>query len=147
MLFDRFIKIIKRDKGKITPKTVEKAVKGDAVNAEAKKKSVSLKAALSKSVMAKKINVPMYRVIKRASVTEKGSILAERNQYVLRVERATNKSEIKKAVSALYNVTVKNVNIINTPRKKRQRGKAIGYRPSFKKAIVTLKEGDKIEVS
>lgn len=147
MLFDRLKKIIKQNEGKVAPKAAQKAVKGDAVKAEAKKKMVSLKATSSKTVVTKKINVPMYRVIKRPLVTEKGAILAEYNQYVLRVERATNKSEIKKAVSALYNVTVKNVNIINTPRKKRQRGKAIGYRPSFKKAIVTLKEGDKIEVS
>jgi len=147
MLFDKFKKIIKQDEKKDTPKVVSKAVQGGSVKVDSKKKATSQRITSSKSVATKKINVPMHRVVKRPSITEKGALLAERNQYVLRVERAANKSEIKKAVSELYNVTVTNVNVITIPRKKRQRGKAIGYRPSFKKAIVTLKAGDKIEFS
>lgn len=147
MLFDKFKKIIKQDEGKSAPQAVEKTVKGKVVSVAPKKKTVSSKTVSSQSKKTQKINVPMYRVVKRPSVTEKGAVLAEHNKYVLRVERASNKSEIKKAVSALYNVTVERVHIINIPRKKRQRGKAKGYRPGFKKAIVTLKEGDKIEFS
>ncbi len=79
-------------------------------------------------------------------ISEKGTLLQENNQYIFRVTRRANKSEIKKAVESLYRVKVVSVNIINQPaRKKPLRGRS-GYRSGYKKAIVSLKKGEKIEI-
>jgi large subunit ribosomal protein L23 len=80
-------------------------------------------------------------------ISEKGSLLQENNQYIFRVDKRKNKIEVKQAVESLYKVKVLNVNIINqAPRPKKWRGKT-GYRSSYKKAVVTLKAGDKIELA
>jgi len=81
-------------------------------------------------------------------ISEKGTFLGERhNQYIFRVSSRTNKPEVKKAVERLYKVKVKQVNIINqTATPKSWRGKK-GYRSGYKKAIVSLKAGDKIEIA
>lgn len=136
MLFDKFKKIIKSDKEdkKAAPKKKEAAVK------PAVKKAVSKPA-------VKKHTVPVYEIIRHPLITEKGGLLGEQNKYVMKVYSDSNKFEIKKAVGALYNVTVEKVHIVNLPRKKRQRGRSIGYKQGLKKAIVTLKQGDKIDFS
>ncbi len=64
--------------------------------------------------------------------------------YVFSVTRRTNQIEVKKEIERLYRVKVKKVQIINTPSKKRRLGKFVGARPGIKKAIVILKEGQKI---
>jgi len=79
-------------------------------------------------------------------ITEKSSLLALQRKYVFRVDQAENKIEIAKEVEAKYNVKVNEVNIIWTKSKKRRLGKIEGKRGGFKKAIVTLKEGQKIEI-
>jgi len=79
--------------------------------------------------------------------TEKGSEMLGENKYVFRVANDANKIQIKQAVEEIYNVTVKKVNTINTLGKwKRVRYKE-GKTPDWKKAIVTLKQGDKIEIA
>ncbi len=64
--------------------------------------------------------------------------------YVFRVQKRVNQIEVKKEIERLYRVKVKKVQIINTPSKKRRLGKFVGVRPGIKKAIVVLKEGQKI---
>ena len=72
------------------------------------------------------------------------------NKYVFKVSFDANKTEIKKAIEKMYNVKVEKVNIIHIPGKKRRLGRIEGWRKGlkrgFKKAIVTLRKGDKIEV-
>lgn len=91
-----------------------------------------------------------YRILRFPQITEKAAWLAERNQYVFKVLPDANKTEIKKVVENLYGVTVEDVNIINMPGKKRRLGRTQGWREGrekgFKKAIVKIKEGQKIEV-
>ncbi|HUW71573.1 MAG TPA: 50S ribosomal protein L23 [Candidatus Humimicrobiaceae bacterium] len=87
-----------------------------------------------------------YRILKTPQVTEKSTDLAKENQYVFKVFPKTNKSEIKKAVSELYGVDVLDVKIIKVPAKKRRLGRISGWRKGYKKAIIRLKEGQKIEV-
>ncbi len=87
-----------------------------------------------------------YRVLKTPHITEKATDLVEKNQYVFKVWPRANKVEIKKAIRDLYGVDVTNVNIINVPSKKRRLGKISGWRDGYKKAIVRIKEGQKIEV-
>lgn len=88
----------------------------------------------------------VYRVLKSPHITEKASDLAEKNQYVFKVYPATNKIEIKKAVEQLYDVDVLKVRVIKVPRKQRRVGRTLGWRKGYKKAIVKIREGQKIEV-
>ena len=88
-----------------------------------------------------------YDIIKTARVTEKGTALAEKhNQYVFEVDKKATKQEIKFAVQQIFKKSVLSVNTFNVKGKvKRSRlGKAVNT-GARKKAIVTLKEGDKLE--
>ncbi|MBI2582673.1 50S ribosomal protein L23 [Candidatus Azambacteria bacterium] len=67
-------------------------------------------------------------------------------QYVFRVAPRANKIEIARAVENLYGVTVIRVGTVRVPGKVRRRGRYAGFRPGYKKAIVTLKEGESIEL-
>lgn len=79
-------------------------------------------------------------------ITEKSYRLAnEENKYTFRVHPDANKIEIKNAVEKLFNVKVVKVNTINVKPKRKRLGKFEGRTSSWKKAIVTLKEGDRIE--
>lgn len=79
-------------------------------------------------------------------VTEKTYRLAnEENKYTFRVHPEANKIEIKNAVEKLFNVKVEKVNTINVKPKRKRLGKFEGRTSRWKKAIVTLKEGNKIE--
>ena len=79
-------------------------------------------------------------------VTEKASDLLKDNRYVFKVFPEANKTEIKKSIESLYGVNVINVRTINVPRKARRMGKQTGWRKGYKKAIIKIKEGQKIEV-
>ncbi len=82
----------------------------------------------------------------RPHITEKAAILAEKGTYVFQVAKNTNKIEIAKAIQALYGVSPVRVNIINLPNTLViVRGKA-GVKAGVRKALVTLKKGDKIEL-
>lgn len=87
-----------------------------------------------------------YRILKTPHVTEKATDLAAKNQYVFNVLPRANKVEIGKAIESLYGVDVLNVKIINIPPKRRRLGKQKGWREGYKKAIVRIKKGQKIEV-
>ena len=85
-------------------------------------------------------------VILRPLVTEKGNMLQEKNnQVVFRVARDANKIDIRIAVEKLFGVKVVSVKTFRTPSRWRRVGQNIGKRPSWKKAIVRLREGDRIE--
>ncbi|CAN5679536.1 50S ribosomal protein L23 [soil metagenome] len=81
-------------------------------------------------------------------LTEKATLLSEKhNQYVFRVSPRANKLDIKRAVETLFKKTVLNVNTANfAGKKKRERTANFGRRPHWKKAVVTLKAGDKIDL-
>lgn len=79
--------------------------------------------------------------------TEKATQVSEIGQYIFKVSSFSNKPEIKKAVESLYRVNVVSVKIINVPGKERRRGKAKGWTKSYKKAIVKVGKGQKIDVS
>jgi large subunit ribosomal protein L23 len=80
-------------------------------------------------------------------ITEKSYKLAqEQNKYTFKVHPDANKIEIKNAVEKLFKVKVTSVNTINVKPKRKRLGKFEGKTSSWKKAIVTLKEGDKIEL-
>ncbi|MBZ8179712.1 MAG: 50S ribosomal protein L23 [Oscillatoria sp. PMC 1051.18] len=83
-------------------------------------------------------------LIIRPIVTEKATILLEQNKYVFDVAKKASKPQIKAAIESLFDVTVTKVNTLNRPPKKRRVGRFIGYKPRYKRAIVTLAEGDSI---
>ena len=89
-----------------------------------------------------------HSIIKEMVVTEKGTRLTELgNQYQFKVDRQANKIDIKRAVETLFEVKVKNVNTMNRPgKKKRERSMQYGRTASWKKAVVTLKEGQSIDL-
>jgi large subunit ribosomal protein L23 len=90
-----------------------------------------------------------YDIIKTVKITEKGTDLSEaNNQYVLVADRRANKIQIRKAVESLFNVKVLSVNTLSVRGKiRRKRTAAQGRDPSWKKAIVTLKQGDAISLT
>lgn len=85
-----------------------------------------------------------YKIIHTILVTEKGTELAEDlNQYTFKVAKEANKIEIRSAVEALFDVKVKGVNVMNRKgKRKRMRSAKLGKRPDWKKAVVTLSEGE-----
>jgi len=86
------------------------------------------------------------KIIKMPVVSEKSTMLSNKGQYVFVVFKNATKNEIKKAIKILYNVDVIKVNIINIHSKVRRLGRFIGEKSGYKKAIVFLKPGQKIEV-
>jgi len=88
-----------------------------------------------------------YDILKNILRTEKGTRMLSENKYLFHVALDANKIQIKQAVEDVYNVKVTGVNTLKMHGKwKRLRFKA-GMTPDWKKAIVTLKEGDKIEIA
>jgi len=87
-------------------------------------------------------------IIKRALLTEKGSLLKEKeNKYIFMVDKEANKIEIKKAVETLFKVKVKDVRtMINHGKVKRVRFGLEGPQPDWKKAIVRLEKDNHIEI-
>ncbi len=132
--------IFKKKKDKKKPVKKEKKIK------EVKKTpEVKVESKPKKKVKPKKNIEIIYKSLKEPHITEKATDLAEQNQYVFKVFPRTNKIEIKKAIESLYGVDVISVNIINIPRKRKKLGKTKGFKPGFKKAIIKIKQGQKIE--
>lgn len=86
-----------------------------------------------------------YRVLKEPIVSEKGTRLAEEGKYLFKVFSNANKIEIKRAIEDVYKVGVEDIHIVNIPRKKKRLGRQEGWKKGYKKAIVSLKKGEKIE--
>ena len=96
--------------------------------------------------MTKSLFLSSSEIIKYPIVTDKATRLLENNQYSFIVNPKSNKLAIKLAIEDLFDVTVLKINTCNMPRKKKRMGKYVGWKPQFKKAIVTLLEGDTINL-
>lgn len=88
-----------------------------------------------------------HDILKGLIRTEKGSGMLGANKYLFWADKAANKIEIKKAIQDIYKVSVKSVNTITMRGKAKRVRYAVGYTSDWKKAIVTLKEGNKIDVT
>ena len=86
------------------------------------------------------------QIIKYPIITDKATRLLENNQYSFVVDRYSDKIAIKAAIEHLFDVKVIKINTCRLPRKKKRVGKYIGWKPQYKKAIVTLSEGDMINL-
>ena len=139
-----FDKILKKEKSK--DKKVEKTEKKDKKEV---KKQIKKTVGKKPSGKIKIEDARIYKVLKKLWVTEKATYLAEQNKYIFKVFSDAGKKETKQAIERIYNVKVLGINIINIPRKKRKGGKRrqqTGYKSGYKKAIVTLEKGQKMEV-
>ena len=85
-------------------------------------------------------------VIRRPIVSERTMALMEQNKYTFAVDIKATKPQIREAVEQAFNVTVERVNTMRVVGKKRRMGRYEGKRPDWKKAIVTVKEGQSIEL-
>lgn len=88
----------------------------------------------------------MRMIIKKPIVSEKTMDLSKLNKYVFSVDRKASSHEIKKGIESIYKINVESVNIINQKGKVKRLGRSAGRRPSSKKAIVTIKKGQVIDV-
>ena len=87
-----------------------------------------------------------YDILKAPIITEQSTKLIDsQNRYTFKVDPKANKVEIKKAVETIFNVKVLSVNTVNVLPKYKKMGKYEGYKSAYKKAIVKLAEGQKID--
>ena len=91
-------------------------------------------------------NICNANIIKYPLITDKATRLLENNQYTFIVDRNSDKITIKNTIEYLFNVKVIKVNSCRLSRKKKRVGKYIGWKPQYKKAIVSLAEGDVINL-
>ncbi|MBN1500672.1 MAG: 50S ribosomal protein L23 [Spirochaetes bacterium] len=85
-------------------------------------------------------------VLKKPVVTEKTTLLQQNNKYVFKIDKRATKTSVKEAINKMFKVIPAEVNIINVARKKKGLKFRNGVTPSWKKAIVTLKDGDKLDL-
>lgn len=111
---------------------------------EPKKKSVPTKSPAAKKT--KEISEMAYKILRGPHVTEKATDLAAKNQYIFKIFPRANKIEVKKAIQQAFGTKVLKVRIINVPRKPKRFGKATGWKKGYKKAIITIKQGEKINI-
>jgi large subunit ribosomal protein L23 len=93
----------------------------------------------------KKIN--FIDSIRQPIITEKATILSELNKTVFKVHAGANKISIKKNIEKIFKVTVIKVNIVNQKRKRKVKQGKLSIKPGYKKAIVTLKKGQSIDLT
>lgn len=86
-----------------------------------------------------------FDIIKAPVITEKSAHLADNNVYTFKVDKRANKTQIKQIIEAKFGVKVESVNTLNTKSKAKRVGRYTGKTKTYKKAIVKLAEGNKIE--
>jgi large subunit ribosomal protein L23 len=109
-------------------------------------KAPARKAAARKTKATETDATIAYRVLVKPRITEKSHTVLGMNKYVFQIHPSATKGAVKRAVEGAYGVKVEGVNIVNIPPKKRFFGRSVGMKSAIKKAVVTLKEGDTIEL-
>ena len=135
-LFDKLKKSDKKDK-----ETQEKMAEVSVPEKDSTEREEA------KTVLPQGKDADAYRTVLSPYVTEKSTLLNKFNQYAFRVSRDSNKSDIKRAIESLYKVSVLDVRTINLPSKVIRIGGQEGLKSGLKKAIVTLKDGDSIQLT
>jgi large subunit ribosomal protein L23 len=87
----------------------------------------------------------LYEVLRRPLITEKSTVLQAQNKYAFEIADDANKPQVKQAVENAFKVKVTGVNVVTMPGKTRRVGRRQIQTRSWKKAIITLQPGDKIE--
>jgi len=128
----------------------KKSAKGKSIQAspskvEQKEEKKAEKVAEVKTSKEKKIDLA-WAILRTAHITEKATDLTAKNQYIFNIFKNANKKQIKDSIEDIYGVNVISVNIINIHGKKKRMGRRQGWQPGYKKAIVKIREGQKIEL-
>lgn len=125
----------------------KKAAKPAAKKAPAKKKVEAATSEAPKAVKADAAKVARFaHILLSPRVSEKAAILASKGVFAFNVPVSANKVEIRKAIEAVYGVNVVSVNTVRGEGKPMQRGRRPGSRNRWKKALVQLKPGQKIDL-
>ena len=135
-------KEVKQTIKKETESKKEVTKKEDGKNNKKKVKTVSK----TKKVAKEKIPVHHFEIIRKPHISEKAFNLESEGKYVFVVSPSANKVEIKKAIQNLYGVVVKSVNIVKAPSKPKRFKGVPGIKSGYKKAVITLAKGSKIDV-
>lgn len=145
-IFNIFKKTKKEEKKEEVKKVkpVKRAVKKEPAHRAAPSKAGREKP--RQKPAKRKVSGQDYNILVKPLVTEKATDLSMYNQYVFEVATSANKVEIKKAIEGIYGVKAQKVHIVNMFGKGVRYGRAKGKTRGWKKAIVTLKQGDKIDV-
>jgi large subunit ribosomal protein L23 len=133
---------------KVTKPVKEKKVKAPKAEKPAKKE-VKVEAKTETPTVVRKGNIKAFEVILRPLITEKSMNQLQNvalNKVTVEVNPKSNKTEIKLAFESAYQVKVKSVNVVNVRSKDVRRGKYQGTLPAFKKAIVTLAQGQALDL-
>lgn len=130
---------------KKTEKAKDLATKKDTAAVLKEPLSRSSKTAPS-ILLGRDIDAGLLLLLEKPHITEKATDLAEQGKYVFKVMNQANKTEIKKVIERLYKVKIESVNILNMPSKIRRVGRNVGHLAGFKKAIVSLQKGHKIDI-
>jgi len=158
VLYSKIKKLFKKDdedKSKEESVKKEESIKPEAVYKDTSKKKSDDEQDLSvpapskekpKAVKKEKLSSLSHKILIRPVISEKASILAEDGKYCFVIHPKANKSEVKKAVYSVYGVKPIKVNIININGKFVRFGRRFGKRKDWKKAIVVLPKGKKLEV-
>ncbi len=103
------------------------------------KKQEKTKTSLKKELVA-------WSTLKNPYISEKATELAKENKYIFKIFDNANKTRVKESIKEVYGADVVSVNIVKVPRKKKRLGRHQGWKKGFKKAIVEIKKGQKIDV-
>jgi large subunit ribosomal protein L23 len=133
-LFKNLFKSLGRRKRPTGPRRA-KGAEGEAPKTEPVKKAIP-----------KKKDKEIYKILREPCISEKATQLSDQNKYTFKVYPNANKTQIAKAIASLYGAKVKSINIINVKPKKRVLRGIEGTKTGYKKAIVTLEKGEKIEI-
>lgn len=123
--------------GKKDAKASEDEPKNSAIS-KSKKEKVAIAGQVGRVRAAK--------AFMRPRITEKAHLVSGKNQYVFEVHPDSDKREIRKAAQELYGIRVERVTVVKEKPKRKQRGRSVGYTKGAKKAYITVKEGDTIDL-
>ncbi|HFC36212.1 MAG TPA: 50S ribosomal protein L23 [Candidatus Moranbacteria bacterium] len=132
-----------KDSDKVEKKTIAKKSVKSSADDNKKKKAKSKK---NEPLFISETADVAYRFIVKPWITEKTQNLIADNKYVFKVRQKTKKESVKEAIEKLYGVDVEKVNMVNIPSKKKRFGRVVGKRSALRKAVVTVKKGQKIEI-
>jgi large subunit ribosomal protein L23 len=137
-------KIVEKKEAVLTEKkVVKKVVKTKEIEEDKTEKTEKKEKKISNLEDKKGL---AYRILKQPHITEKASSLAEEGKYVFEVFENANKIDIAKAIKNVYGVTVEKVRIVNIPKKRKRVRKGFTFIGGYKKAIISVKKGQNIDV-
>ena len=139
------LNFLKKEK-KLGEPEIKSKIEKNKSETEMKERAVEKKEKLSSTLTKREYSNLGWKVLKSPQITEKATLLTEKNQYIFKIAQEANKTEVKKAVEGIYKVDVIGVKIIKIPAKRIKLGKISGWKKGYKKAVVKIKSGQKIEL-